>query len=222
MKRSAVSGFRLTVAVLAVAAASLAAGVPGGADPTTRVTIQELPPPAGGLQSFAHGANQTGVVAGWSEYLDIAQRPTYSALVWLNRAPFTLPSPPAATDAQGLGINDVGTVAGLAQIGGVLNSALWQGHNVQLLGNLPGGTFSVAVAVNRWNRVVGYGDNASGAERGILWDRGNVTPLQPLVGSSESEAHFINAHGDAIGLSVGDFLNPEHQHAALWASGGPP
>lgn len=100
----------------------------------------------------------------------------------------------AGTDVPVGDLGSGGTVAAdLSANGHVVGSAftadsshafLWTDRSGMIdLGTLAGGTVSEAVAVNDFGQVVGYGDNAAGELRVLLWNPplGGLTPGTPAA-----------------------------------------
>lgn len=76
------------------------------------------------------------------------------------------------------------------------------------LGFLPGGDYSVALAINDAGQVVGTSNSTNGMH-GFLWTSANgMTQLASLHATDNSSAYAINQSGQIAGASGG--------HAALW------
>jgi probable HAF family extracellular repeat protein len=76
------------------------------------------------------------------------------------------------------------------------------------LGFLPGGDYSVAIAINDAGQIVGTSNSTNGMH-GFLWTNANgLTQLPSLQGTSTSSAYAINQSGQIAGASG--------SHAALW------
>src|SRR5215211_2000108 len=87
------------------------------------------------------------------------------------------------------------------------------------LGTLPGGDSfdsSTASGINDRGQVVGQSDVPSGAgHHAFLWEKGKMTDLGTLPGSSLSNALDINDRGQVVGSStLASDSAPEH--AVLW------
>ena len=76
------------------------------------------------------------------------------------------------------------------------------------LGFLPGGDYSVALAINDAGQVVGSSNSANGMH-GFVWTSANgMTQLPSVSGADDSSAFAINQSGQIAGASGA--------HAALW------
>ena len=75
-------------------------------------------------------------------------------------------------------------------------------YSITDLGTLPGGSDSVATAINNRGQVVGGSTTASGAEHAFLWEDGKMTDLGTLPGGDETLANGINTRGQVVGVSV--------------------
>ncbi|HEY0793783.1 MAG TPA: hypothetical protein VGD78_22160 [Chthoniobacterales bacterium] len=70
------------------------------------------------------------------------------------------------------------------------------------LGVLPGGKGSAGTGVNSLGQAVGYGDDANGLSRGILYSKGKLTDLGAVPDASYySFAYTINTVGQMAGAS---------------------
>ena len=71
------------------------------------------------------------------------------------------------------------------------------------LGALAGDTASYALDINEASQIVGFSNNASSGQRGLLWESGSIYNLNdlidPLSGWFIVEAYAINDHGDIAG-----------------------
>jgi probable HAF family extracellular repeat protein len=91
------------------------------------------------------------------------------------------------------------------------------------LGTLPGGSFSIAEAVNARGEIVGRSDSASSGFHAILWRNGQIIDLSPEGRRNDdphwgysSGAYDINDHGQIVGyLLTGEGTSM----AALWENG---
>ena len=101
---------------------------------------------------------------------------------------------------------------------GETHAVLWRNHALIDLGTFPGGTLSVANAINKRGQVVGGSMDGAGLMHAFVWQNGRMTNLGTLPGMTTSEAQGVNDHGDVVGAAnFPDGLGP--QHAVLWAGG---
>ena len=89
---------------------------------------------------------------------------------------------------------------GFGDTGGDSRAFLWDAANgMQNLGVLPGGTTSIAYAINDAGQVTGGSGTASG-ERGFLWDPvDGMQSVGILPGALRSTAYAINGAGQVVG-----------------------
>jgi probable HAF family extracellular repeat protein len=84
------------------------------------------------------------------------------------------------------------------------------------LGTLPGGSQSVAVAINDAGTIVGAADSPTGWHA-VRWDRtGRITDLGALPGAVSTSAKLINDAGTSAGISVA----PDGPHLLRWDERG--
>lgn len=85
---------------------------------------------------------------------------------------------------------------------GVTHAFLYQDHFLQILGFLPGGTTSMAFAVNDSGEVAGAADNSAGAVQAVVFKNGNIISLGTLGATAGGgEALGINNRGDVTGIA---------------------
>jgi probable HAF family extracellular repeat protein len=95
----------------------------------------------------------------------------------------------------------VGQASFTAQNGpGPRRAFLYEDHFLRDLGVLPGGTFSLATAVNSFGEIAGTADTTEGVEVAVVFRHGNIVSLGTLPGSIGSEATGINNWGDVTGV----------------------
>jgi len=134
-------------------------------------------------------------------------------------APFALGQSYTLTDLGTLkpgsarvhGINSQGQIVGGSghPHGSDTRAFLWvRKGGMKDLGFLPGGDYSVAMAINDAGQVVGTSNSANGMH-GFLWTGANgMSQLAGLHPTDDSSAYAINQSGQIAGASGG--------HAALW------
>lgn len=108
-------------------------------------------------------------------------------------------------------INSQGQVVGASghPHGSDTHAFLWTAKGgMRDLGILPGGDYSVALAINDAGQVVGTSNSQNGMH-GFLWTRANgLTQLPSLSGADSSSAYAINQLGQIAGASG--------SHAVVW------
>jgi len=134
--------------------------------------------------------------------------------------------------SEALDVNTGGQVVGWSATAGGQNHAfLYRAGAMTDLGTLPGGTSSVATAINDLSQVVGYGGiNAYGPMfqeymQGFIWRDGSMQSLGALycpcsfnVRYGTSAAYHINIGGAAVGDSE-TYRGKTVRHAFLWRDG---
>jgi probable HAF family extracellular repeat protein len=78
---------------------------------------------------------------------------------------------------------------------------LYEDHLLRDLGVLPGGTSSMATAVNSLGEIAGTADTAEGVFVAFLFRHGNMISLGTLPGGTGSAAAGINNWGDVTGVA---------------------
>ena len=169
-----------------------------------------------GGMSVGHAINASGDVAGAA-----GSFPSEHAVVCDSSGNLTvLPMPEGATSSRAVAINDLGQVAGLIEVGGFQEAAVWDADgSITRLGFLPdGGPFSSAQDINNEGEVVGLA-NLGSEYRAFHWDRaGAIEPLALPSGATGSMAMAINDSG----LIVGNAHAPAQPTlAVLWEEGVP-
>jgi probable HAF family extracellular repeat protein len=148
---------------------------------------------------------------------------------------------PDGANAQTTWITANGLVAGFSE-NGVIDpqtgqpaavAVLWEGRKAINLGTVPGGTESIASAVNSRGQVVGVSNNDvpdatsifgfPTQTRAFLWQNGVLRDLGTL-GGPDAVASFVNDRGQVAGFSYTDFtVNPSTgvptTHPFLWKNG---
>jgi probable HAF family extracellular repeat protein len=111
----------------------------------------------------------------------------------------------------GLSVNNLGQVVGASTLAGneTTHGFLWsRGTGMRDLGTLAGDVQSFAAALNEQAQVVGGSFDPEGKPRGYLWERGQMTDFNDLVGS-DSPLYVllnfsINDRGEVAGFGATD------------------
>ena len=109
---------------------------------------------------------------------------------------------------------------GVSAIGGTTVATLWSGGTVTALPMLPGGTNSIAFAINNSGQAVG-GTGIGGVGIATLWIGNTATDLGTLPGGTFSIATAINDAGEVVGNSDYAGNTSGQGEATLWSGGTP-
>jgi probable HAF family extracellular repeat protein len=115
--------------------------------------------------------NEAGQVVGVanSDVNDANGFPYKHAFLWESGAMVDLGTSDG-TSSQPTAINDVGVVVGAVLDARKLPTAfVWQAGTMTEIGTLPGGTQSVALAVNERGQIAGWSTTAAGVKHAVLW-----------------------------------------------------
>jgi len=193
-----------------------------------------LPLLVGGNNGAAFAINERGQAAGQSEIgtPDPTCGPTppppffifleTQAVIWKKGTVQPLATLPGDTQANALGINDLGQAVGLsgdcfAFQGGLSHAVLWQNGTVTDLGSLGSPNNNLAHDINNLGQAVGFSDLAGDtAQHAFLWQNGVMTDLGALPGDAGSFAPGINNRGQVTG---GSFDASGNVRAFLWENG---
>ena len=161
-----------------------------------------------GQSVVAYNINSSGSAAGMS--FDPASGSTRATL-WSNGSATLLPGINNVNNGIGAtasDINNAGVVVGSSNTGPDAPNSYaveWHGNSTTELGTL-GGSYSSANAINNRGQVVGWSDNASGAQFATIW-QGNtavnlnrfLTPAEVQAGWVLTSARDINDNGWIVG-----------------------
>ncbi len=92
-------------------------------------------------------------------------------------------------------------ITGAVDTGGFLAAFLYQDHLLRYLGNLPGGSSSTGMAVNRRGEVAGVAFDENNEARAFLYKHGTMINLGSFSDAGVSIAYSLNDHGDVTGYS---------------------
>ena len=170
--------------------------------------------PLGNLKhSYGFKVSDNGQVAGISQSSSGANQAT----MWTNGNAVSLGSLAPNGESLGMSINAWGSAAGSATVA----DGSWRGfyyssvtRQMQSVGVLPGGTYTMGQDVNDWGQVVGYGNSPQG-DRAFLYNVGDGTlrNLGTIPGGTSSYALSINSASQVVGFAFGTSGYP---HGFLW------
>lgn len=161
-----------------------------------------------GPAQIVNDMNAAGDVVGW------VLAPGVQAYVAGPSTPHTiLPLPPGYQSAWAQGINDVGVIVGSAATGGFPEfgqAVSWTpdgsgGYQVQLLGQLPGHTQSVAYDVNNRGDIVGSSLTPGFQGGPSVWFNAPGGLLNISLLGAPSSPKEVNDEGVVVGISGGLF-----------------
>jgi probable HAF family extracellular repeat protein len=164
---------------------------------------------SGDTNSAATGINNSGDIVGTSFgfYFPVP----FHAVLWKHGGQIQEIGSLAGTNSYANAINDSGTIVGYSTLADGANDAfLWtSASGMQDLGDLPGGTFSSAYAIDASGEVVGDSGLSSPAEsHAFLWTQTNgMEDLGTLSGGLVSRATAINGAGSIVGYSWTEEFN---------------
>lgn len=168
----------------------------------------------GGAFSFANGINDLGQIVGQSMTSAMEEH----AFLWEDGVLSDLGTLGGDTRSVAGDINNLGQIVGLSQpsfVGADFRAVLWPADGGMLdLGTL-GGVFSVAIAINDLEQIVGMAATGAGDSHAFLWQDGVMQDLGTLGGTS-STAAGINELGQVVGWST---TGAGDEHAFLWQDG---
>jgi len=172
-------------------------------------TLTTFDGPPGSFGIAAYGINNLGVVAGW---YDDANGNSHGFM--LANGTRTKVNFPRAISTQVNGINDNGWL-----VGTYFDSA-GNGHGFYFNGkyhnvDVPGGSFTVAWAINDANLMTVYTTNSNGAFDAYTFD-GTTFTLANVPGAASSVIHGINNNGD---MNYTIFDSSGNRHGVLFQAG---
>jgi probable HAF family extracellular repeat protein len=175
--------------------------------------MEDLNAPPDSIQSYGVAINSKGQVAGKVQINAISYPVFWDPKVGLMQDIGTLGGNWCILLRRSM--NDKGQVCGWSEVtpGGAIHAFLWDIKNgLKDLGDQPGWTNSVAVAINNKGQICGTAYTPDG-ERAILWDpKTGHQDLGTLPGGSYSRASAINSKGQVVGTAD----TGGHDHAFFW------
>lgn len=178
-------------------------------------------PPLQGPYSWAYAINNAGIVAGARTVREKAA--PFNAYLWHRENGFTDLGVMTGPYSSASGINEAGAVVGWTGNGGTVSDSFrWEKGSVTLLGPIPGGFTSQALAISENGVIVGSGripmkGAPVGATRAYLWKDQNFTLLGTLPEHTRSAALGVSPDGfQAVGSSWNVNGNPNIDGAFLW------
>ena len=124
------------------------------------------------------------------------------------------------------GINDTGDIVGSSPVNGAPHAFLVSTGNMKDLGTLPGGSSSIAYAINNQGQIVGYSSTPNSGQKAFLLSNGTMTDIGALndfgvQGGGISTAFAINNKGQIAGSSYNfdHSQNGFSTHAFLFDNG---
>jgi probable HAF family extracellular repeat protein len=202
-----------------------------------RGRMHPLPPLPGGYNSFAAGANNLGLVAGWAENgvsdpdCVAPQKLQFKPVLWgPGRRPRALPLIQGDSSGAATALNDAGQVVGISGICDMAvgrhsarHAVLWENGAAIALQGFDAAYWNTPMAINARGDIVGFmgtvGDPDGNLLRAFIWTResGRALEIAPLPGHAYAEAHGINASREVVGTSCSaDFADCR---AFYWAGG---
>jgi len=186
--------------------------------------MRRLLPLAGGNNSFATGADNTGHVVGWAENgvhdttCVAPQVLQFRPVIWGTETDQIQELPLIQGDTSGAAtaINNRGQVVGITGICDqavgrhtAKHAVLWDNGTVIDIGNIGADLWITPMSINQHGDIVGFGatesDDINGDFlRAFIWTRKGgikrIDPL-PLPGQVYSQANAINERGQVVGIS---------------------
>jgi hypothetical protein len=133
--------------------------------------------------NYPTAINSSNVVAGYAR--DTSKSQSWP-VVWSadGKTATILPSRGsrgALSAGEAYAINDAGFIVGIAGPPGDERAARWHNGAISLLGTLPGGSRSAALAIDKAGATVGWATDASGIDHAVLFTVGGVVDLNTRI-----------------------------------------
>ena len=196
-------------------------------DPTTHILTDLRYAPNGAtccwLRNFAQGINSSRFIVGYSNEFGDSRAFLWDGAALLNdpaHVPgshvYELAPLDASGPAKATAINEAGLIVGEGFAAGVLHPVSWD-VSTRLprdLGLPAAWKGAVAAAINADGYIAGYGSDASGAQRGFLWNPTShqFTEIGGLPGGG-TQVFGLNASRNAVGSS---HTLAGRKHAFAW------
>lgn len=183
-----------------------------------RGAFTPLPLWPGANYSVATSLNSTGSVVGWSGN-NLVGDPAVHAVLWQDGRVIDIGAHLPVNKSTAWDINESNVVVGRMDLPTFLfDGFIYDQGRVQLLGPIPGGVSSGALAINNFNVVVGAGQVPGPTPSGLVghafqWTNGKMIDLGVLPGEIASIASDVNDIGIIVGSSGDGF---GHNKACIW------
>jgi probable HAF family extracellular repeat protein len=175
----------------------------------------------GGPDSFGLTVNEQGQIIGFSFTNSTPNPttgiPTVDPFLWQDGR-MTDVGTLGGTFGFGNAVNNGGQVVGFSDVAGDLtnHAFFWDRGALTDIGTL-GGNNSGANWINNAGQVVGTADLADGTHHAFIWRKGTMTDLGTIANDPCSDGFYLNALGQAIGISTD--CNGTILHTFLWENG---
>ena len=142
-------------------------------------TVTDLGTLPGGTSSYAYSINNLGQVVGEASTSATTQHAfLYSGGSLTDLGSF------GQQNSYATGINDKGQIVGyvISVVRGTTtyqHGFLYSNGTSQILGSLPGGSYSTALGINNSGQIVGYADIGNDHHEAFLYSGGSMTNLVP-------------------------------------------
>lgn len=165
--------------------------------PRPRYSVTDLGVLPGDTFSSASGVNNRGEVVGVSA---LTYGRVYQQRAFLYTGDKMVDLGPDAANSDGPGINDLGQVAGGAEVPGLIGQVTRYDHSRRhALGRLPGFSGGTGAAISSRGQVVGEMRQSGRGDRAFSYaDR--MIDLGVLPGYAQSAARGVNAGGQIVGV----------------------
>jgi probable HAF family extracellular repeat protein len=166
----------------------------------------------GGTNAAGEAINNRAAIAGWAT--DASNKP-HSFTFSLASGLFQIPELPNHDAGHAYGINDDGLVVGDSFLNsdpqGTVRAFLREGGSTLDLGTLPGGTNTIAYAINNFRQIVGEANDDLGRRRAFLRTAERNFDLNALIHDSRTltfdsgawsleEARSVSRNGTIVGV----------------------